>query len=109
MKNNVLNVLDIVTLVTSALGLSVTASEIETWLTIACTIICLISGVTTLILRVISLFKKYTSDDSDGGKKLTSEEIDDITATIESGITSITNKTKQLDKKEGDNDGKNNQ
>lgn len=74
--------------------------DISNWLGLVCTIICLVSGLVTLILRVISLFKKYTSEDSKGGKELTDDELKDIADTITDGIEDITKKSKEV-KKDG--------
>ena len=51
-----------------------------------------------MVLRVISLFKKYTSDDSKGGKELTDDELKDIANTITDGIEDITKKSKEVKK-----------
>ena len=53
-----------------------------------------------MVLRIIALFKKYTSGDSKGGKELTDDELKDIANTITDGIQDITKKTKEV-KKDG--------
>ena len=74
--------------------------DVSSWLGLVCTIICLVSGFITLVLRVIALFKKYMSDDSKGGKELTDDELKDIANTITDGIEDITKKSKEV-KKDG--------
>lgn len=101
MKNtNLIHLLDYITIIASMLGLTISVEDISSWLGLACTIICLVSGLVTLVLRVIALFKKYTSDDSKGGKELTDDELKDIANTITDGIEDITKKSKEV-KKDG--------
>lgn len=98
MNNKTLNVLDTITLTTGVLGISISVQDIQTWLSILCTIVCLCSGIVTLIIRFVSLFKKYTSEDSEGGKNLTSSELEDLANELNNGIENI--------KKEGEGNGK---
>ena len=101
MKNtNLIHMLDYITIFASMLGLTISVEDVSSWLGLACTIICLVSGLVTLVLRVIALFKKYTSDDSKGGKELTDDELKDIANTITDGIEDITKKSKEV-KKDG--------
>ena len=103
MKNtNLIHILDYITIFASMLGLTISVEDVSSWLGLACTIICLVSGLVTLVLRVIALFKKYTSDDSKGGKELTDDELKDIANTITDGIEDITKKSKEV-KKDGNN------
>ena len=80
--------------------------DVSSWLGLACTIICLVSGLVTLVLRVIALFKKYTSDDSKGGKELTDDELKDIANTITDGIEDITKKEVKKDGNSNKQDSK---
>lgn len=96
MKNtNLIHLLDYVTIIASMLGLTISVEDVSSWLGLACTLICLISGLVTLVLRVIALFKKYTSEDSKGGKELTDDELKDIANTITDGIEDITKEVKK--------------
>lgn len=72
--------------------------DVSSWLGLACTIICLVSGLVTLVLRVIALFKKYTSEDSKGGKELTDDELKDIANVITDGVKDVANKAKEVNK-----------
>ena len=101
MKNtNLIHLLDYITIIASMLGLTISVEDVSSWLGLACTIICLVSGLVTLVLRVIALFKKYTSEDSKGGKELTDDELKDIANVITDGVKDVTNKAKEV-KKDG--------
>ncbi len=90
--NKITNIFDSITVCASIFGVYVSVQDVQSYLSIACTVICLISGLVTLLLRVLAMFKKYTSEDSDGGKSLTKDELDDIANTIDSGVENITKK-----------------
>ena len=106
MKNNVIHILDYITIVTSALGITISVEDVSTWLGLICTVICLISGLVTLVLRIISMIKRYTSEDSKGGKELTDDELNDIANTITDGIQDIAKKTKEVKEDGKHNDTK---
>ncbi len=97
--NKVTNIFDSITVCASIFGVYVSVQDVQSYLSIACTVICLISGLVTLLLRVLAMFKKYTSEDSDGGSKLTKEEIEDIANTIDTGVEKLTNKENKEDSK----------
>lgn len=90
-----MNTLDIITFISSVLGVTISVQDIQTWLSVICAVISLISGLTTLIIRIVSYFKIYRSESSEGGKELTANELQDIANKIESGINSLTEKGKK--------------
>ena len=90
--NKVTNVFELITVCASAMGIYISVQDLQSYLSIACTVICLISGCVTLFLRVLAMFKNFTSEDSDGGKNLTSDEINQIANTIDSGMEDLTKK-----------------
>ncbi len=100
--NKTTNIFETITIISSMFGIYISVQDIQSYLSITCTIICLISGLITLLCRVLAMFKKYTSDDSDGGKSLTSDELNDIANTIESGMDNL--KAKDGGKKNDNNE-----
>lgn len=89
MDGKATNIFDSITMGSSVLGVYFSLTNIQAFLTLICTGVCLVSGLITLVLRVISLFKKNTSADSAGGKALTPDEIKEIADEIETGVAKI--------------------
>lgn len=85
---NALNFLDISSILSGVFAVSV-AQEIEGWLALVLTIISVVSVLIASVIRIIELVKQATSESSDGGKTVTSDELKDILDEVSRDITEV--------------------
>lgn len=90
---NILRNLDITSILSGIFGVAV-ATQIKEWLSIILTAISVISILISSTLRIIDKVKQAKSKDSDGGEKITSEEMKEI---VSEGKKEIDEATKKIE------------
>ena len=93
--NKTINILDAITLTSGATGISL-SMEIQSWIGIICSAISLISICVSVVLRIVNAVKNAKDPKSDGGEKITDEELKEIANTTATGAKEIGDKAEEI-------------